>query len=483
MPDALTELLDPMRILLDLQQGNEIAQCFSGCLEPEEISRRVTHGLVEKFNCAFARLWLLQADQTTLKLVASSGMYTHTNGSFARIPMGAYKVGKIAQNRVSFLSNNLAAESWVGNREWAIANNIRGFAGYPLIVKDRVVGVLAAFSHYAMEPEFLEVLQTLCTIVTFALDTALQYQREKQIWQSSTRSPIFSNLSLSDQLVSILSSARLTLVGTEQPLNLAVTYTFLQAAEILNKIGCSYCRLIYTGKSVALEAIVPTTNLTSHNPEGWIQTFLGQLFFMTSYLGGILQTQASVNQRAIQVVLKVPYSRDKLGEKLRIGCRLPLLQLAFTHLAFLAGLMVCNETDEDVPLLTDDVTQIQSAKRVLWIQQGIQALPKGIKAKVDLSISPDQLRQAVEAVIQGELWDVDPDTQTQQILSNRELEMMALLAQGLRDRDIAERLIISESTVKFHMNNVLKKLKAQTRYQALHQAIINGWIQSANQTT
>ena len=45
------------------------------------------------------------------------------------------------------------------------------------------------------------------------------------------------------------------------------------------------------------------------------------------------------------------------------------------------------------------------------------------------------------------------------------------------DRDIADRLIISESTVKFHMNNVLKKLKAQTRYQALHQAIVNGSIQ------
>ncbi len=42
---------------------------------------------------------------------------------------------------------------------------------------------------------------------------------------------------------------------------------------------------------------------------------------------------------------------------------------------------------------------------------------------------------------------------------------------------IGDRLIISESTVKFHMNNVLKKLKAQTRYQALHQAIVNGWIQ------
>ena len=426
MPDSLPGLLDPTRILLDLQQGNEIAQCFSGCLEPEEIARRVTDGLVEKFNCAFARLWLLEPDPPTLKLVASSGMYTHTNGSFARVPMGAYKVGKIAQNRVSFLSNNLAAEPWVGNREWAIANNIRGFAGYPLVVKDRVVGVLAAFSHHSMEPEFLEVLQTLCTIVTFALDTALQYQREKQLWQSSTRSPTFSNLSLSDQLVSILTSARLTLVGTEQPLTLPVVYVFLQAAETLNKIGCAYCRLIYTGESVTLEAIVPTTNLTSHNPEGWIQSCLGQLFFMASYLGGVLQTQASVNQQAIQVVLKVPYSHDKLGQ-LRIQCRLPLLQLAFTHLAFLAGLTICNGTDEDVPLLTDDVTQIQSAKRVVWIHQGTQALPKGIKAKVDLSISPDQLQQAVEAVIHGELWGIDLDTQTQQILSARELEILNLL--------------------------------------------------------
>ena len=479
MPDSVTGLLDPTRILFDLQQGNEIAQGFSGCMEPEEIARRVTDGLVEKFDCAFARIWLLEPDQTTLKLVASSGLYTHTNGSFARVPIGAYKVGKIAQNRVSFLSNNLAAEPWVGNREWAIANNIRGFAGYPLAVKDRVVGVLATFSRHEMEPEFLEILQTLCTIVTIALDTALQYQKEKQSWLSSTRTPTFNHLTLSDQLVGILSSARLTLVGTEQPLTLPVAYVFLQAAEILNKIECAYCRLIYTEESVALEAIVPTTNLTSRNPKNWIESILGNLFFTVSCLGGVLQTQASVNQRRIQVVLNVPYVRDRLhlAEPLQIQCRSPLLQQAFTHLAFLAGFRVGNGTDENIPLLTDEIGQIQSAKRVLWIQQGTQALPKGIRAKVDLSISPGQLRQAVEAVICGKLWGIEPDTEVQPVLSERELEILALLTKGLRDRDIADRLIISESTVKFHMNNVLKKLKAQTRYQALHQAIVNGWIQ------
>ncbi|HEY9846376.1 MAG TPA: GAF domain-containing protein, partial [Candidatus Caenarcaniphilales bacterium] len=261
MPDPLTGLLDSTRILFDLQQANEIAQGFSGCMEPEVIARQVTDGVVEKFDCAFARLWLLEPDQLTLKLVASSGLYSHTNGSFARIPLGAYKVGKIAQNRVSFLSNNLSAEPWVSDRQWAIVNNIRGFAGYPLAIKDRVVGVLATFSHNEMAAEFLEILQTLCTIVTIALDTALHYQKEKQSWQSLTRHPIFNHLTLSDQFAGILSSARLTLVGTEQPLTLAVAYVFLQTAEILNKIACTYCRLVYKEDSIALEAIVPTMNL------------------------------------------------------------------------------------------------------------------------------------------------------------------------------------------------------------------------------
>jgi hypothetical protein len=36
------------------------------------------------------------------------------------------------------LSNNLAEETWVKDRAWAIANQIRGFAGFPLIAGDRL---------------------------------------------------------------------------------------------------------------------------------------------------------------------------------------------------------------------------------------------------------------------------------------------------------------------------------------------------------
>jgi GAF domain-containing protein len=110
-------------------------------------------------------------------------MYTQRNGSFAKVPMGAFKVGKIAQNGIPFLSNALADETWVRDREWAIAKGIRGFAGYPLTAGGDVVGVLAVFSQQAMAPEFLEVLQSLCATVAIALELALHYQQEKQAWQ------------------------------------------------------------------------------------------------------------------------------------------------------------------------------------------------------------------------------------------------------------------------------------------------------------
>lgn len=477
MPDIVADLLDSTRLLFDLQRSNEIAQSFAGCLLPDEIAHSVTDGLVEKFDIAFARIWLVEPEQVTLRLVASSGLYTHIDGSFARVPMGAYKVGKIAQNRVSFLSNHLADEAWVKDRQWAIANNIRGFAGYPLTVRDslgdrgtnRVVGVLATFSHRAMAPEFLEVLQMLCTTVSVSLDAALQYQQMRPL---AAVHPNLTNLSLSDQLATLLKSTRLTLIGTEQPLTPPLTYVFLQSAQVLNQLGCTYCRLLYSAEAVTLEASTPV--LEPSLDQESTQAALTNLRLMATYAGGSLNTQIGANQKALQLSLQVPYPRCD-SQRLSVQCRQPLLQAAFTHLAHLAGLTLCDAPNSRIALVTDDLAQVESGRRVLWIRQTNQ-VPKGIMGYVDLSTTPTQFLEAVEAINQEKTWNIDANQPTF-LLSERELDVMNLLAEGWRDRDIATQLHISESTVKFHMNNVLTKLKAKTRYQALHQAIVQGWIQ------
>jgi DNA-binding CsgD family transcriptional regulator len=466
----IPEVLDSTRLLLDLQQVNDIAGKVLGCLTPEAIAKQVTDGLVEKFDCAFSRIWLVEPDQSTLRLVASSGLYTRTDGSFARVPMGAFKVGKIAKNRIAFLSNNLSEETWVKDREWAIANRIRGFAGYPLgisgasVSEHPAIGVLATFSYSPLSPEFLEVLRFLCTLVTISLNAALN---QKTLSVPSERLP------LSDQLAQVLNTPPLTLVGTEKPLAISLQCILLHLAEVLNQTDCNYCRLTYATDAVTLTAVLSTPNLPQEQLPSWLQTAFGNLLTTAACFGGSLQTQVGLNQKTIQVLLTLPYPSEPIGLPLHIACRQSLLQTIFTQLAQTSGLQVTGTWNGQSPVLTDDVTQISLNQRIIWVQTEGQAIPKGIHAYVTLSVQAAELRETLEAVMQGSL-RVPASTESK--LSERELEILRLLGQGLRDRDIAQQLIISESTVKFHLNNVMTKLKARTRYQALYQAIKDGWL-------
>jgi DNA-binding CsgD family transcriptional regulator len=369
--------LDGSQLVFYLQRIDRLAQKLSGCLDPQEIATCITNGLIENFDCVFARIWLVEPDAKTLRLAASSGLSARTNGEFARVAMGSYKVGKIAQNRVSFLSNNLVEEPWVKDRAWAIANRIQGFAGYPLTVGDRVVGVLAVFSQTSLSTEFLEVLQSLCTTLAVALDTALQYEQEKQTWQSFGATQLFHQLTLSDQLAQLLGSVRITLVGTEHALPLSLSNIVLQVADVLEGLDCISCRLIYGANTVDFEALIAAPEPSVAKLQRVLSARFNQIELAIATLGGTLQSQTNVRQKVIQIFLSIPYQRN--------------------------------------------------------------------------------------------LAQVSP-------LSEREQEIFTLLTQGLRDRDVAAHLIISESTVKFHINNAIKKLKAQTRFQALYQVMAKGWI-------
>jgi LuxR family maltose regulon positive regulatory protein len=55
-------------------------------------------------------------------------------------------------------------------------------------------------------------------------------------------------------------------------------------------------------------------------------------------------------------------------------------------------------------------------------------------------------------------------------LSERELEVLALIAAGESNRQIAARLFVSTSTVKSHVNNIFRKLQARNRTQATARA-------------
>ena len=56
------------------------------------------------------------------------------------------KVGLIAQERRPHLTNNVLGDSRIGDQEWAKRDGMVAFAGYPLLIGERVIGVMALFA-------------------------------------------------------------------------------------------------------------------------------------------------------------------------------------------------------------------------------------------------------------------------------------------------------------------------------------------------
>jgi DNA-binding NarL/FixJ family response regulator len=63
---------------------------------------------------------------------------------------------------------------------------------------------------------------------------------------------------------------------------------------------------------------------------------------------------------------------------------------------------------------------------------------------------------------------------SQSALTDRELSVLRLVAGGLSNRGIGRRLHLSETTVKFHIRNVMHKLDATSRAEAVYKATKNG---------
>ncbi|NHM27269.1 response regulator transcription factor [Desulfofundulus sp. TPOSR] len=113
----------------------------------------------------------------------------------------------------------------------------------------------------------------------------------------------------------------------------------------------------------------------------------------------------------------------------------------------------------------------------------------GVSAYLLKDVSPDKLLEAILGVTRGESF-ISPRLAAKvfqefnrrtgkagNILTNRELEILQLLAQGESNKSIAQKLFISEKTVKNHLTNIFQKLNVNDRTQAVLYAIKNKLVQ------
>ena len=113
------------------------------------------------------------------------------------------------------------------------------------------------------------------------------------------------------------------------------------------------------------------------------------------------------------------------------------------------------------------------------IQRALEAGARGYLLK---SMRRATLIEAVRAVAAGQRY-LPPATAARLVeameterLTSRELDVLRLLAQGHRNREIADELGLAEPTVKIHVNNLLRKLQVKDRTEAAMVALKRGII-------
>jgi len=128
-----------------------------------------THAVVRHLDAAFARIWTLNEQENVLELQASAGMYTHIDGAHSRVVVGEFKIGLIAKDRQPYLTNDVLEDARVSDREWAAREGMVAFAGYPLIVDDQLVGVIAMFARYELNESTLIALASIADAIALGI--------------------------------------------------------------------------------------------------------------------------------------------------------------------------------------------------------------------------------------------------------------------------------------------------------------------------
>jgi PAS domain S-box-containing protein len=182
----------------------DMALTRSGDLQT--ILKNCTEAIVNRLDAAFARIWTLNAAENMLELQASSGLYTHLDGGHARVPVGKFKIGWIAESRQPYLTNNVQTDPRVGDRAWAEREGMIAFAGYPLLVDGQLLGVVAMFARSPLSDSTFKALEFATDEISLGIkridaETALR-QSEAQLQEKMQRDRLLNQLT--DQIRSSL---------------------------------------------------------------------------------------------------------------------------------------------------------------------------------------------------------------------------------------------------------------------------------------
>jgi len=180
----------------------------------------------------------------------------------------------------------------------------------------------------------------------------------------------------------------------------------------------------------------------------------------------------------IQVVGEAGDGLETVNKVRELQPDLVLLDLNMPRMDGLTTIRKIKDIAPDVKIL---ILTIHNGEEYVY-----EVIRAGAEGFIQKDIKIDELKETIDRVMKSErvfpyaVEEMVSETavsssQTYE-LSNREQEVLGLLAQGMSNRKIAQTLYISEKTVKNHVSNILKKLAVDDRTQAVIESLKMGLV-------
>ena len=134
--------------------------------------QKCAEALVNHLGGAFASIWTVHPRESVLELRGSAGVRTVPFSGNTRIPIGMYRIGKIARD----LRPCIEEITWShqeDHKDWAQKEGMVAFAGYPLIVEKRLIGVMAMFAGEPFSETTIRAMESVSDEMALGIDRTL----------------------------------------------------------------------------------------------------------------------------------------------------------------------------------------------------------------------------------------------------------------------------------------------------------------------
>jgi len=126
--------------------------------------------LVQHLHGGLARIWTLDEHEPALDLQASAGHYIGLDGALLRVPVGRFSIGRIAAERRWRLDDAANVDPQIGDPDWVRRERMVAFAGYPLLLEGKLLGVMAIYADHKFSPSALDALAVVADGIALGIE-------------------------------------------------------------------------------------------------------------------------------------------------------------------------------------------------------------------------------------------------------------------------------------------------------------------------